>query len=187
MAYNWHQNDPFSMHPIEGHPCCPNFLAQPIRREGKFGPTSKLAIYKQKCKLSKRTDRKISLALYHYTCRQPLNVDAIVHLTNSPLPFWFLPLIFAVGAVGRGANAQGNARASAFLSLSLTLSLSQSLYLSLPIARLEQFPSSYDDDDGSSWPAQNQGATPLKIVAANCFMISLLFQECSCLTIVAFR
>jgi hypothetical protein len=33
------------MHLVKGHHCCPNFLAQPIRREEKFGPTSKLAIY----------------------------------------------------------------------------------------------------------------------------------------------
>jgi hypothetical protein len=30
------------MHFVKGHYCCPNFLAQPIRREEKFGPTSKL-------------------------------------------------------------------------------------------------------------------------------------------------
>jgi hypothetical protein len=52
------------MHLVKGHHCCPNFLAQPIRREEKFGPTSKLAIYDQKCKLSKQTNRQISLALY---------------------------------------------------------------------------------------------------------------------------
>jgi hypothetical protein len=51
------------MHLVKGFHCCPNFLAQPIRREEKFGPISKLAIFEQKCKLSKRTNRQISLAL----------------------------------------------------------------------------------------------------------------------------
>jgi hypothetical protein len=51
------------MHLVKGHHCWLNFLAQPIRREDKFDPTSKLAIYEQKCKLSKRTNRQISLAL----------------------------------------------------------------------------------------------------------------------------
>jgi hypothetical protein len=40
------------MNLVTGHYCCLNFLAQPIRRENKFVPTSKLAIYEQKCKLS---------------------------------------------------------------------------------------------------------------------------------------
>jgi hypothetical protein len=52
------------MHLVKEHHCCPNFLAQPIRREEKFGLPSKLAIYEQKLKLSKRTYRQISLALY---------------------------------------------------------------------------------------------------------------------------
>jgi hypothetical protein len=52
------------MHLVKGHHCCPNFLAKPIRREEKFGPTSKFAIFEQKYKLSKRTNRQISLALY---------------------------------------------------------------------------------------------------------------------------
>jgi hypothetical protein len=51
------------MHFVEGHLCCPNFLAQQIRKEEKFGPTPKLAIYEQKCKLCTRTNRQISLAL----------------------------------------------------------------------------------------------------------------------------
>jgi hypothetical protein len=51
------------MHLVKGHHCCLNFLAQPIRREEKFGQTYKMAIYDQKCKLSKRTNRQISLAL----------------------------------------------------------------------------------------------------------------------------
>jgi hypothetical protein len=51
------------MHLVKGHHCCPNFLAQPIRREEKIGPTIKLAIYEQKCKLSKQTNRQISLVL----------------------------------------------------------------------------------------------------------------------------
>jgi hypothetical protein len=50
------------MHLVKGHPCCPNFLAHPIRREEKLGPTSKLAIYEQKYKLRKQTNRQISLA-----------------------------------------------------------------------------------------------------------------------------
>jgi hypothetical protein len=52
------------MHLVKAHHCCPNFLAQPIRREEKFGQTQKMAIYDQKCKFSKRTNRQISLALY---------------------------------------------------------------------------------------------------------------------------
>jgi hypothetical protein len=44
------------VHLVKGNHCCPNFLAQPIRREEKFGPTSKLAILEQKCKLSKPTN-----------------------------------------------------------------------------------------------------------------------------------
>jgi hypothetical protein len=56
----------FSMHLVKGHHCCPNFPAQPIRREEKFGPTSELAIYEQKCKPGKRTKRQISLALYSW-------------------------------------------------------------------------------------------------------------------------
>jgi hypothetical protein len=51
------------MHLVKGHQCCPNFLAQPIRREEKFGPTSKLAIFEQQCKLNKQINRQISLAL----------------------------------------------------------------------------------------------------------------------------
>jgi hypothetical protein len=35
----------FQNHLVKGHPRCPNLLAHPIRREEKFGPTSKLAIY----------------------------------------------------------------------------------------------------------------------------------------------
>jgi hypothetical protein len=60
------------MHFVEGHLCCPNFLAQPIRKEEKFGPTSKLAIYEQKCKLCTRTNRQISLALlqWRHVCRE---------------------------------------------------------------------------------------------------------------------
>jgi hypothetical protein len=46
------------MHLVKVHPCCPTFLAQPIRRDEKFCLSSKLAIYGQKCKLRKRqTDR----------------------------------------------------------------------------------------------------------------------------------
>jgi hypothetical protein len=55
------------MHLVKGHHCCQNFLAKPIRREEKFGPTSKLAIFEQKYKLSKRTNRQISLALWDGT------------------------------------------------------------------------------------------------------------------------
>jgi hypothetical protein len=51
------------MHFVKRHLCRPNFLAQPIRRTEKFVSTLKLAIYGQKCKLSKRTNREISLAL----------------------------------------------------------------------------------------------------------------------------
>jgi hypothetical protein len=51
------------VHLVKEHHCCPNFLAQPIRREEKFGPTSKLAIYEHKCKHNIRTNRQISLAL----------------------------------------------------------------------------------------------------------------------------
>jgi hypothetical protein len=61
------------MHLVKGHHCCPNFLAQPIRRKEKFGPTSKLAIYDQKCKLSKQTNRQISLALW-VACKRTQNV-----------------------------------------------------------------------------------------------------------------
>jgi hypothetical protein len=62
---HWYQSDLFSMHLINGHnTCCPNFLGHPIRREEKFIQTSKLAIYKQKWKFSKRTNRQISLALW---------------------------------------------------------------------------------------------------------------------------
>jgi hypothetical protein len=50
------------MHLVKGHYTCPNFLAQPIRREDKFGLTPKLAIYEQKCKLSKRTGKTDRLA-----------------------------------------------------------------------------------------------------------------------------
>jgi hypothetical protein len=42
--------------------CCPNFLAQPIKKKEKYGYTSKLTIYEQKYKLSKQTNRQISLA-----------------------------------------------------------------------------------------------------------------------------
>jgi hypothetical protein len=42
------------VHLVKGHHCCPNFLAQPIRREEKLGRTSKLAIFEQKCKLKVR-------------------------------------------------------------------------------------------------------------------------------------
>jgi hypothetical protein len=52
------------VHLVKEHHCCPNFLAQPIRREQKFGQTSKLAIYDHKCKQNKRTNRQISLALF---------------------------------------------------------------------------------------------------------------------------
>jgi hypothetical protein len=52
------------IHLVKGHPFCPNFLAHPITREEKFGQTSKLAIYEQKCKLGKRTNRQIILALW---------------------------------------------------------------------------------------------------------------------------
>jgi hypothetical protein len=65
------------MHLVKGHHCCPNFLAQPIRREKKFGPTSKLAIYDQKCKLSKQTNRHISLALFLLCTNQ------VMHCVNQ--------------------------------------------------------------------------------------------------------
>jgi hypothetical protein len=51
------------MYLVKGHYCRPNFLAQSISNREKFSLTSKLAIYEQKCKLSKRTNRQISLAL----------------------------------------------------------------------------------------------------------------------------
>jgi hypothetical protein len=51
------------MHLVKGHSCCLNILAHPIKRDEKFGPTSKLDIYEQKCKLSKRSNRHISFPL----------------------------------------------------------------------------------------------------------------------------
>jgi hypothetical protein len=42
----------------------PEFSGSANQKRGQIRPTSKLAIYEQKCKLSKRTNRQISLALY---------------------------------------------------------------------------------------------------------------------------
>jgi hypothetical protein len=80
MAYNWHQSGPFSVHLVKEHHCCPNFLGQPIRREEKFGPTSKLAIYEHKCKHNKRTNRQISLALY---CAKIVSLYAAVYRVSN--------------------------------------------------------------------------------------------------------
>jgi hypothetical protein len=86
MAHNWHQSGPFSVHLVKEHYCCPNFLAQPIRREEKFGPTSKFAIYEQKCKHSKRTNRQISLALYRARVRAFYLWARAYRSVDAPVP-----------------------------------------------------------------------------------------------------
>jgi hypothetical protein len=88
------------MHLVKGHHCCLNFLASPIRREEKFGPKSKLAIFEQKCKLSKRTNRQISLALF-------LSIPTRGNL--------FLPVRLLVWVDGRGTVAQADSAARAEL------------------------------------------------------------------------
>jgi hypothetical protein len=42
----------------------PEFSGSANQKRGKIWPNLKMAIYDQKCKLSKRTNRQISLALY---------------------------------------------------------------------------------------------------------------------------
>jgi hypothetical protein len=67
VVIDWHQwlaeSDPFWMHLVKGHYWCLNFLAQQIKKEEKFGLTSKLAIYEQQCKLCEQRNRQISHAL----------------------------------------------------------------------------------------------------------------------------
>jgi hypothetical protein len=56
----------------------PDFLAQPIRREEKFGPSSKLATFEQKYKLSKRTTGRLASS---YSARKAITL--IVKVANA--------------------------------------------------------------------------------------------------------
>jgi hypothetical protein len=67
------------MHLVKDNPFCPNVPPHPIRREEKFGQTSKLDIYEPKSKLSKRTNREISLANLPKNCRISPKMSQLLH------------------------------------------------------------------------------------------------------------